>query len=157
MERAMYMEGMAVSRKAKATQKSINIQLYSELYNKLHEDSCKKLLDDPLWGEVERKQDPKGLMIAVTKIMLLSSSGNVHEDTHQARLIYNTLRQNEKESLQDYYSRTMRSIATQVSLGYKPDADIDQAMDFTTKLHRKLFQTMIMNMDWIEKSEIRKY
>ena len=77
MERAMYMERMAEYRKAKATRKNTNIQLYSELYNKLHEDSCKKLLDDPLWGEVERKQDPKGLMIAVTKIILLSSSGNV--------------------------------------------------------------------------------
>ena len=51
----------------------------------------------------------------------------------------------------------MRSIAAQVSLGYKPDADIDQAMDFTYKLDRKLFQTMITNMDWIEQSEIRKY
>ena len=60
MERAMF---MAEYRKAKATQKSINIQLYSELYNKLHEDSCKKLLDDNLWGEVEKKQDPKGLVI----------------------------------------------------------------------------------------------
>ena len=76
---------------------------------------------------------------------------------HGARMIYNALRQNEKESLQDYYSRTMRSIATQVSLGYKPDADIDQAMDFTYKLERKLFQTMITNMDWIEEAEIRKY
>ena len=73
MERAMYMERMAEYCKAKAIQKSINIQLYSELYNKLHEDSSKKLLDDPLCGEVERKQDPNGLMIAVTKIMLLSS------------------------------------------------------------------------------------
>ena len=76
---------------------------------------------------------------------------------HGARMIYNALRQNEKESLQDYYSRTMRSIATQVSLGYKPDADIDQAMDFTYKLERKFFQTMITNMDWIEEAEIRKY
>ena len=85
MERAKYMEHMAEHRKANATQKSINIQLYSELYNKLHEDSCKKLLNDPLWAEVEKKQDPKGLMIAVTKIMLLSSSGNTHQDTHRAR------------------------------------------------------------------------
>ena len=35
MERAMYMERMAEYRKAKATQNSMNIQLYSELYNKL--------------------------------------------------------------------------------------------------------------------------
>ena len=55
MERAMYMERMAEFREAKVTQKSINIQLHSELYNMLHENSCKKLLDDPLWGEVERK------------------------------------------------------------------------------------------------------
>ena len=73
MERAMYMERMAEYRKAKAIQNSINIQLYSELYNELHEDSSKKLLDDSLCGEVERKQDLKGLMIAVTKIMLLPS------------------------------------------------------------------------------------
>ena len=54
-------------------------------------------------------------------------------------MIYNALRQNEKENLQDYYSRTMRSIATQVSIGYKPDADINQAIDFTYKLDRKLW------------------
>ena len=30
-------------------------------------------------------------------------------------------------------------------------------MEFTYKLDKKLFQTMITNMDWIEKSEIRKY
>ena len=104
MERAMYMKRMAEYRKAKATQRSINMQLYSELSNKLRKDSCKNLPDDPLWGEVERKQDPNGLMIAVTKIMLLSSSGIVHQDTHRERMIYNALRQNEKESLQDYYS-----------------------------------------------------
>ena len=106
--------------------------------------------------EEAKKQDPKGLVIAITKIMLLSSSGNVYQDTHRARMIHNPLRQNEKKRLQDYYSRTMTSIARQVSLGYKSDADIDQAMDFTYKLDRKLFQTMITNMDWIEESEIRK-
>ena len=78
MERAMYMERMAEYRRAKATQNSINIQLYSEQGNKLHEDSCNRPLDDPPWGEVERTQDPKGLMIAVTRIVLLSSSGNLH-------------------------------------------------------------------------------
>ena len=62
-------------------------------------------------------------------------------------MIYNALRQNEKESLQDYYHRTMRSLATQSSLGYEVDADIDQAMDFTYKLDRKIFQ----------ESEIRKF
>ena len=30
-------------------------------------------------------------------------------------------------------------------------------MDFTYKLDRKLFQTMITNMDWSEESEIRKF
>ena len=88
--------------------------------------------------------------------MLLSSSGNLHQDTHRVRMICNALRPNEKESLQDCYS-WIRSLATQVSLGYKPDADIDQAMDFTYKLDRKLFQTMITTIDWIEESEIRKY
>ena len=67
-------------------------------------------------------------------------------------MMYNALRQNEREILQYYYSRTMRSIATQASLGYKPDADIDLAMDFTYKLDRKLFKNMITNMDWIEVS-----
>ena len=153
----MYIERIAEYRKAKATQKSINIQLNSEIYNTLHEDSSKKLFDDPLWGEVQKKEDPKGLMIAVTKITKLYSSENVRQDTHRARMIYNALRQNEREILQYYYSRTMRSIATQASLGYKPDADIDLAMDFTYKLDRKLFQNMITNMDWIEESEIRKY
>ena len=76
-------------------------------------------------------------MAAVTKIMMLSS--------------------NEKESLQDYYHRTMRSLATQSSLGYKIDAEIDQATDFTYMLDRKTIQTMITNMDWIEESEIRKF
>ena len=37
------------------------------------------------------------------------------------------------------------------------DPEIDQAMDFTYKLARKLFQTMITNMDWSEESEIRKF
>ena len=91
-------------------------------------------------------------MTAVTKIMLLSSSENLHQDTHRARMIYNAPRQNEKESLQDYNHRTMRS-----SLVYKIDANIDQAMDFTYKLDRKTFQTMITNMDWIEESEIQKF
>ena len=40
------------------------------------ENVYKKLTDDPLWEEVERKEDPKGLMIAVTKITTLASSGN---------------------------------------------------------------------------------
>ena len=61
----MYIERIAEYRKAKATQKRINIQLNSEIYNTLHEDSSKKLFDDPLWGEVQKKEDPKGLMIAV--------------------------------------------------------------------------------------------
>ena len=34
-------------------------------------------------------------------------------------MIYHALRHHEKNCLQDYYSRTMRSLATQVSLGYK--------------------------------------
>ena len=86
MERAMYMAHMAEYREAKATQKSINIQLYSELCSKLHEYSCKKLPDDPRKKKVERKQDPKDPMIEVSKIMLLSSSENVYQDTHQARM-----------------------------------------------------------------------
>ena len=61
MERAMYMERMAEHRKAKAMQSTINTQLYSELYNKRHDDASKKLLDDPVWGEIEKKQDPKKL------------------------------------------------------------------------------------------------
>ena len=157
MDRAMYMERMAERHKAKAMQSTTNIQLYLELYNKLHDAASKKLLDDQLWGEIDRKQDPKGLMTAVTKIMLLSSSGNLHQDTHRARMIYNVLGQSGKEGLQDYYYRTMRSLATQSSLGYKTDADIDEAMDFTYKLDRKIFQTMITNMDWIEESEIGKF
>ena len=81
---------MAKHRKAKALQSTTNIQLYSELYDKLYEDASKKLLDDPLWGKIEKKQDDgQGLMTAVTKIMLLSSSGNLHQDTHRARMIYN--------------------------------------------------------------------
>ena len=129
-------------------QSTTNIQLYSEHYTKLHDDASKKLLDDPLWGDIEKKQDPKGLMTAVTKFMLLSSSGSLNQDA---------LRQNEKESLQDYYYRTTRSLATQSSLGYKTDGDIDQAMDFSYKLDRKIFRSMITNMDWIEKSEIRRF
>ena len=41
MERTMSMERMAKHRKAKALQSTTNIQLYSELYNKLHEDASK--------------------------------------------------------------------------------------------------------------------
>ena len=71
MERAIYMERMAQYRKAKVTQKSTNIQNYTTSYTRI---CAKSYFDDPLWGEVEKKQDPKGLMIPVTKIMLLSSS-----------------------------------------------------------------------------------
>ena len=90
----MYLEQMSEYRKAKASQVNTNIQLYSELINKLHEDTSKKLIDDPQWAEIERKQDPKGLMTAVTKIMLLASFGNTHQDTHRARMVHQ-----DKESL----------------------------------------------------------
>ena len=123
MERAMYMDQMAEHGRAKLLQNNTNIQLYSELYNKLHEDVCKKLTGDPLWEEVERKQVPKGLMIAVTKIIILASSGKKHQDTHRARMMHHAIRQNDKESLQDYYSRTTKSLATQHLLSYKPDSD----------------------------------
>ena len=99
LTRAMYLEQMSKYRKAKASQVNTNIQLDSELVNKLHEDTSMKLIDDPLWAEIERKQDPKGLMTAVTKIMLLASSGNTHQDTHRARMVHHVLRQQEKESL----------------------------------------------------------
>ena len=154
---AIYLEQMSEYRKAKASQVNTIIQLYSELVNKLQEDTSMKLIDDPLWAEIERKQDPKGLMTAVTKIMLLASSGNTHQDTHRARMVHHVLRQQEKESLHDYYTRTVRSLATQLSLGHKLDPEIDQAMDFTYKLDRKLFQLMITNMDWLEESELRKF
>ena len=85
LDRAMYLEQMSEHRKAKGSQVNTNTQLYSEIYNKLHEDTCKKLIDDQLWAEIERKQDPEGLMSAVTKIMLLASSGDTHQDTHRAR------------------------------------------------------------------------
>ena len=68
-----------------------------------------------------------------------------------------TLTEPEKESLQDYYTSTIRSLATQVSLGHKLDPEIDQAMDFTYKLDRKSFQSMITYMDWLEVSAIRKF
>ena len=48
MERAMYMERMAEYHKATAMQSTTNIQLYSEFYNKLHDDASRKLLNDPL-------------------------------------------------------------------------------------------------------------
>ena len=72
-------------------------------------------------------------------------------------MMHHAIRQNDKESLQDYYSRTTRSLATQQLLGNKLDPDIDQAIDFTYKLDRKIFQTMITNMDRLEESEIRKH
>ena len=50
----------------------------------------------------------------------------------------------------------MRSLATQNSLCHKLDLDIDEAMDFTYKLDRKIFQAMITNMDWLKESEIKK-
>ena len=94
-------------------------------------------------------------MTAATKIIFLASSGNTHQDTHRARMVHHALRQQEKESLHDYYTRTVRSLATQLSLGHK--LEIDQAMDFTYKLDRKLFQPMITSMDWLEESELRKF
>ena len=68
MQRTMKMEQVTEHRKSKLSQNNTNIQLYSKLYNKLQEDTCKKLIDDPLWAEVERRKDPKGL----TKIMMLA-------------------------------------------------------------------------------------
>ena len=58
-------------------------------------------------------------------------------------MMHHAIRQNDKESLQDYYLRTTRSLATQHLFGNKLDADIDQALDFTYKLDRRIFQTMI--------------
>ena len=72
-------------------------------------------------------------------------------------MIHHALHQNEKESLQDYCSRTLRSLANQNFLGHKLDPDIDQAMDFTYKVDRKFFQSMITNMDRLEEAEIRKH
>ena len=71
---AIYLEQMSEYRKAKASQVNTNIQLYSELVNTLQEDTSMKLIDDPLWAEIERKQDPKGLMTAVTKIIVRQSN-----------------------------------------------------------------------------------
>ena len=59
LERAMYLEQMSEYRKAKMHQVNTNIQLYSELFNKLHEDTCKKLIDDPLWAEIERSESTR--------------------------------------------------------------------------------------------------
>ena len=73
-------------------------------------------------------------MIAVRKIMTLASSGNKYQDTHTP---------SDKMTMQDYYSRTTRSLGTQHLLGKKLNPDIDQAMDVTYKLDRKIFQTMI--------------
>ena len=72
-------------------------------------------------------------------------------------MVHHALRQQDKESLHDYYTRTARSLATKLSLGHKLDPETDQAMDFTYKLDRKLFQPMITNMDWLEEFELRKY
>ena len=55
--------------------------------------NCKKLLDDPLWVEIEKIRDAKGLLLAITKIMLLPSSGDTHQGTHIATMIYHALRQ----------------------------------------------------------------
>ena len=44
MQRAMFMEQMAEHREANLMLNKTNIQLYSELYNKLHEDVYKNLL-----------------------------------------------------------------------------------------------------------------
>ena len=111
----------------------------------------------PLWAAVERNQDPKGLMLAAIKVMMLSSSGNTHQDAHRARMIDHALHWGEKESLQDYYTRTLRSQTYQNSLGHKLDLDIDQTLDFTYKLDRKFIQLMITNMDSLEEAEIRKH
>ena len=70
-------------------------------------------------------------------------------------MIHHALRQQEKESLQDYYTRTVRSLTTQVSLEHKLNPEIYQEMDFTYK--NKSLQPMITNIDWSEESEIRKF
>ena len=58
-------------------------------------------------------------MTAVTKIMLLSSSRDSQSSDDIQRIM------SERE-IQDFYYRMTRSLATQSSLGYKTDADIDE-------------------------------
>ena len=48
MQRTMYMEQMVEHRKAKLSHNNTNIQMYSELHNKLHEDTCMKLFGQKL-------------------------------------------------------------------------------------------------------------
>ena len=65
-------------------------------------------------------------------------------------------RERKPPGLLHYYNKIIRN--TSISgLGHKLDPDIDQAMDFTCKLDRKLFQPMITKMDWLEESKIREY
>ena len=139
MDRGIYMQHIADHRINIRNLNTVNIQMYNELFSKLHEDTIKKIADDPTWAAVENAQNPKGLMLAVTKVIMMSSSGNKHQDTHRARMHHHALRQADIEPLQDYYARTNRSLSNQTSLGHIIDKDIDQALDFTYKLDRKYF------------------
>ena len=157
MKRADYLAELSERRKLVLGQNNTNIQLYSELIGRLHEDTHKKLQASTSWTTIETKQDAKGLMEALTKIMTICSSGNLHQDSHKARMIYCVINQGPEESLLDYYTRTTRSLASLTALKQLLDLDINQAMDFTYKLDRKQFGLMITNMDCAEELEMLKH
>ena len=87
--------------------------------------------------------------------MLLCSTGNIRQDRHKSRMIYNALQQREKETVLEYYTRTEKAIATQLLTGQKPDPDEDQAMDFIYKLDHRLYKGLIQKMDWDEEDAMR--
>ena len=67
------MDLMSEHHKAKLLQNNTKIQMYLEL-----------------------------LMLAVTKVIMLSSSGDTHQDTHRTQIIHHALHQGEIENLKDY-------------------------------------------------------
>ena len=157
IEKTHYLEQLSEHKKVLQRQKTIHFKMYMALYERLHEDTVKKLSESPLWNDIDEKHDPKGLMEELTRVQMMCSTGNIRQDRHKTRMAYNSLQQHEKESLMDYYIRTQRVISNQVAVGQTPDKEEDQAIDFIYKLDRKTFQDLISKMDWEEASEIRKH
>ena len=138
-------------------QSKSHFQIYSSIWEMLHPDTIKELSKCQRYKTMEESHDPLILIEELTKIMTLCSTGNIRQDKHKSRIIYNALQQRDKESVLDYYHRTEKAIATQITAGQTPDSDEEQAMDFIYKLDLKIHKAFIQKLDWDEEDAIRMY
>ena len=112
MEKAHYMEQLSDHKKTLHRQKTIHFKMYMALYERLHEDTIKKLSESPRWEDIDDKHDPKSLMKELTRVQMMCSTGNSRQDRHKSRMAYNCLQQLEKETLMDYYPKVESTVYT---------------------------------------------